>query len=589
MIGSTIDKVEIKEINVTDTTISVGNGDSRYAGGLIGNISGTNADLIPSGKINISGSTSITGKNVGGIAGVLNSGEIKAGSTVELYAGYTLNGATSGVSYMGGVAGSMKSSATVQNIKLTGQVALGTTPKSYGGITSVLNSSTITSCENGATITGDVQTNLGGIVGEITSSSNTIQGCKNTVGFGKDYIANVGGILGYISGSSSGATIKACSNSGDITASENAGGLIGKIEGATVSITYDDSVSCINDGNILSAGKYAGGFVGYTNKGISITGSSTVAASNRADVRSTQYSGGIVGYHTSSGTLSIRYSINSGTVNATSESEYAYSGGIIGYSPTATVYDSENSGSVSATSAVATNKNAYAGGIIGKGDNFTGGTSGSPLSNTGPVISQVNHEDWFAEAGGIEAGEKTWSGLRPLGIRIRAVDEGEWLGFDYYKCGSLYVRDYYGYAGGIIGYGAGTAYGINNGTITGSLLRWIDNLNQYKPVGMDVYCKATAHWIETRGYIAGGGTITAHAKGDTLDLSSYTLNSPPEEGSGYDAILSALQSGSPPVKGGSCQKAAETGNFPIFGLNSKECQGISASWGIAWCAKQIYA
>ena len=482
----------------------------------------------------------------------------------------------------------MKGGASVENIKTSGIVEIhsSSNPDIYGGITSVLEGSTIKSCENGALIKGEIGKSLGGIAGETKNSGNTIQSCKNiATTIGADNITNVGGIVGYAGGA---VTLIGCSNTGSIISSTYAGGLIGMVNTSSVSIESDGSVTSSNSGQVQSTGDYAGGFVGCTSMSITIKGTSSIAAMNTNNVMSKTYAGGFIGYNLS--TADIDYCLNSGKITATSESVDVYAGGFIGYSKGADIDYSSNNGDVAATNAVSSWVNAYAGGFVGRCDGtFTGGSSGSSISNDGSVRAQVDHSSWFSEAGGIEAGEKTWSGLRPLGVRIRAVDEGEWLGFDYYKCGSLYVYEYYGYAGGFIGYGNnGSVYGINNGTITGSLLRWIDNLNQYKPVGMDVYCKATAHWIETRGYIAGGGSITAHAMGDTLDLSSYTLNSPPEEGSGYEAILSALQSGSPPIKGGSCEKAAETGNFPIFGLNSKECQGISASWGIAYCAKQIY-
>ena len=191
-----------------------------------------------------------------------------------------------------------------------------------GGIVGIIQggTATINNCYN----TGIVSTssNAGGIVGFTnTNEINTITNCYNT----GNIIApvNLGGIVGCIN--FSGTTIVFnCYNKGIITNSgigENVGGIVGYVRGeATGKI-----INCYNIGNV-SSGKIVGGIVGLVN------GKSTIT--NCFYLKTSSVNSSLNAFGRNDGTIvsgSYYGTFSSGTSNVvkTSSSNLVYSGNIL--------------------------------------------------------------------------------------------------------------------------------------------------------------------------------------------------------------------------------------------------------------------
>lgn len=128
------------------------------------------------------------------------------------------------------------------------------------GLFGYVGSCTIKNVTVGGTVIGN--TCVGGIAARVNSGGANITNCHNNAAItGKDH---VGGILGIVNYSDTGTTtIKNCSNTGNIKAT-NSAGAVGGILG-TVSKIFTIT-ACANSGSV-SKGYYdsGGGIVGYFN------------------------------------------------------------------------------------------------------------------------------------------------------------------------------------------------------------------------------------------------------------------------------------------------------------------------------------
>ena len=410
------------EIAITGGSIKGKGGSSSttYAGGLFGYYkTGT---FKPSSPISILGNVAIEAKYVGGMVGLLDSsGKLEADYRIEVTAGYQLKG-----TYLGGIAGYIKS-GSIKNFATKGGITIPSTGvQDYGGVVSVAENSTITLCVNGATLGGVVSTNAGGIAGRITGTT-TIQGCSNEANIGSnDTTGGSGGIVGILEEADK-LDILGCSNFGNqamITNKNDAGGLIGDSKGTLKISTYNNNGStmvCSNSGPVSAI--CAGGFIGYTNKKVIITATSSNKFTNSGQISSPTYAGGMVGQVVAD--VELTHCTNTGTITASSESGTVFAGGLIGYSNKFTGNNCTNQGTVS-TNTQGTTKSSVAGGLFGTATSY----SFSTCSNTGSVSAVVKTYP-------VESGFK---------------DYGK---FDlYYKDGdgSVASPKYAGFAGGFGGY-----------------------------------------------------------------------------------------------------------------------------------------
>lgn len=170
---------------------------------------------------------------------------IKAGSTIN-----------------NGLFSQLAGGATIKNLQLKGSVSQTNNKSGTGALAGKANSYagniSIENCS--ASVNVDGYSKVGGLIGEVTSSSNsvTVQACAN-LGTISGRNTGVGGIIGNASGS--GCTISYCYNRGNISGFNYVGGIAGQY---TSSISYSYSTGNItltstnsNKGDIYGGGKGA--------------------------------------------------------------------------------------------------------------------------------------------------------------------------------------------------------------------------------------------------------------------------------------------------------------------------------------------
>ena len=157
---------------------------------------------------------------------------------------------------------------------------------------------------------------------------------------------SVGGVVGY-----NGGTVENCHNIGEVSGNRYVGGVVGENGGSVT--------NCYNTGTITGTDDYAGGVVGYNDRG------RVENCYNTGKVSGNSYVGGVVG--SNRGTVENCY--NTGTVTGTDD----YVGGVVGYN-SGSVTNCYNTGDVSGKISV--------GGVVGY--NYFGG-SVTNCYNTGTV------------------------------------------------------------------------------------------------------------------------------------------------------------------------------------------------------------
>lgn len=426
-------------------------GNTFYVGGIVGLLTGgtiSECTNYATGSVfsTVTDQRSAIGGIAGGLAKENNSAIVDCTNKAEVY-----SSSTSSFNDVGGILGYGASSATgtVEMTRVTNEGAVHTCGSSQqsaaGGIIGRLESAgvVVTSATNsGAAVyvngTATQMVNVAGICAVNNSSTaNVFDGCQNsgTVHNEASYnwISKVGGILGYAKNFEINCDTRQTINSGNIynsgTQSNNnsrdtaEGGIVAFIpSGATCIIEGTSSSKVTNEGKVYDSGalrRYAGGIVGF----MSSPGTVTVKyAYNTGEISSTGANhfgdGGIVGgiYAVTTTDVTIQNCANEGEVKnvyTTSASILRWAGGIlgrhIGNAGTVKVMDCTNGVSGDATKgkvtlSVNSNKTqgVVAGGIVG------GTTNNSTISgniNYAPVAlsnARANYDGW---AGGILGGE----------------------------------------------------------------------------------------------------------------------------------------------------------------------------------------
>ena len=166
----------------------------------------------------------------------------------------TVAGTITGNTRLGGIAANTRGTAVIDNC--VNKANITSTGDHAGGIVGAVNQSdnatvTITNCRNEGSVTG--KTYAGGILGQdFGIAVVSITACEN---HGTVSGATAGGILGI---SSDDTVISACGNTGTITGTGTAGGILGRTD------YYTNLVEkCYNSGSVTAA--TAGGIVGLNN------------------------------------------------------------------------------------------------------------------------------------------------------------------------------------------------------------------------------------------------------------------------------------------------------------------------------------
>lgn len=416
--------------------------------------SGIVKNLTIAGEINESIALSTTVKK--GIIVTINNGTIEncineaniAVTVINPPSQYTSSFLISGI--CGENSGTVRNCTNNGNLTITNNVsdfsiyAGGIVAQSRANNKDLTNAAgTIENCKNFGTISCEARLSniyIGGILGGSGVNdkvATTITNCNNYAAISGFTLTSkparavcVGGITGTTQGITS-----ACENTGDISSSGRAGGMIGSMYGGIVS-------RCINTGKVLAKNENddvnAGGIVGMGQTGLQIESISIIDCANDGEVESISKtepssSSGIIGfiilYH--SDLYEIKNCENTGKVTSTTGG-MSGAGGIIGAaqsfrkSAPATIINCANSGIISSVSTTA-GEDSYAGGLVG---GFlvtnTGEITIKNSANSGTLTSTVNGKP--AYVGGLIGGTATpvtiktsyWLNTQ----RIRGVADG---------------------------------------------------------------------------------------------------------------------------------------------------------------------
>ncbi|MBQ4325127.1 MAG: hypothetical protein IJC29_04950 [Clostridia bacterium] len=175
---------------------------------------------------------------------------------------------------IGGLVGEAKSSACViENCTNYGDITVSQNKGNVGGIIGYAEISiTLRNCVNYGKITQQQASgaSVGGIAGKIgknSSTTYTVTGCIN-YGDLESAGSRVGGILGHHNFNTTSIATN-CANYGSVTGATKVGGLIGESNGKHYANqdAHLRFVNCANYGDVTATAGYAGGYVGYLERG----------------------------------------------------------------------------------------------------------------------------------------------------------------------------------------------------------------------------------------------------------------------------------------------------------------------------------
>jgi len=258
--GGTLENITLENISINSSR------SSARVGGLTGqNRGGTIKDSCVSGSITATGESARTGGLIGdsylggtiensrtsctvtGGEGVINTigglvGRQQGGSIRNSYS----TGNATGTYYVGGLVGYLLGSGTIEYCYSTGNVTVTGTPYSgdIGGLVGCANDGTITNCCSTGNVSGEPDLTVsyfaGGLVGSVYDVNITDSYSTGSVTLScGDSDTNQGGFIGYVGSSS--VTLENCYSTGNVTnlnlSDGSLGGFIGSKSNYTPTIT----------------------------------------------------------------------------------------------------------------------------------------------------------------------------------------------------------------------------------------------------------------------------------------------------------------------------------------------------------------
>ena len=258
--GGTLENITLENISINSSR------SSARVGGLTGqNRGGTIKDSCVSGSITATGESARTGGLIGdsylggtiensrtsctvtGGEGVINTigglvGRQQGGSIRNSYS----TGNATGTYYVGGLVGYLLGSGTIEYCYSTGNVTVTGTPYSgdIGGLVGCANDGTITNCCSTGNVSGEPDLTgsyfAGGLVGSVYDVNITDSYSTGSVTLScGDSDTNQGGFIGYVGSSS--VTLENCYSTGNVTnlnlSDGSLGGFIGSKSNYTPTIT----------------------------------------------------------------------------------------------------------------------------------------------------------------------------------------------------------------------------------------------------------------------------------------------------------------------------------------------------------------
>lgn len=297
-------------IDSTSRIAAMGTPDKNAAnygvGGVFGtvndlNLTGTNMSFRVISEDGVKASICSASTNVGGIAGVINTGVLKNASVIA-----TISSKAQGVIGIGGVVGKIKTTEKISDCHFGDDAWLngndGFKSNAYFGKDAIYKPSDYRVVAEAASL-------VGGYVGTIESAVQ-LSNCYTTATVDAGSGAAVGGFVGAASSGSisncysSGRTYNGnyIYGSGNIIGGGYTGGFVGQTTGA---VSFTD---CYSTSSVLGLGTHAGGFVGYSSGNTSI---SSCYSTGRVSVTSddSTVAGAFAGYTTDT-TFSSAYALD---------------------------------------------------------------------------------------------------------------------------------------------------------------------------------------------------------------------------------------------------------------------------------------
>lgn len=285
----------------------------------------------------------------------------------------TVEGVINGGDYVGGIVGK-NANARIENCSFKGEISAGSEYGYIGGIAG-FGSGTIIGCKTYGSMNvrlSFVSDSLlngasGGIIGYMTGPTTVISSCENNMNIVSNGLS-LGGIAGQ---SMMMSKIENCINNGSVSGYKQVGGVLGRlvVMGGGTPVN-----ACTNNGNVYASDEDAGGIVGVTSGG----DMHVVGCVNNGSVEAKINAAGILGHNSG---VTVETSYNTGEIKAGS-----FAGGIIAKDSANGAVNCYNLGSISAGS--------WAGGISAYLDNAHG-TEGRMANcyNMGVVIATSGKAD----------------------------------------------------------------------------------------------------------------------------------------------------------------------------------------------------
>ncbi|MBR5011194.1 MAG: hypothetical protein IKY12_01410, partial [Clostridia bacterium] len=210
-------------------------------------------------------------------------------------------------------------------------------PCNVGGIVGMIEPDgivtvTVKNCDNYGTVNATYG-NVGGVIGRVrlgyaSDSALFVINCDNFADFEytSDDRARLGGVIGYLRVNKGYSRIENCRNEGNLNASNEAkdsthycavGGISGRVEVQSDPSAGAEFYNCYNSGNVTSS-RYAGGIVGYYGQSEKATEyiNSFNSCVNIGSLASTDaYAGGIAAYTAASTPIIMENCLNAGPVD----------------------------------------------------------------------------------------------------------------------------------------------------------------------------------------------------------------------------------------------------------------------------------
>ena len=302
----------------------------QYVGGLNG--STECSDAISITNSNNTGNISGGHKHIGGIAGILSSGN-DAGITIKNCSN-TAQSFTAQNENVGGILGKNSSDKTLTMENCHNTSTLNVKANWIGGLVGYDKGKLVmNNCTNKANVTGYQST--AGLIGGIEDDGCEITNCFNTGNVSTTGNSNGAGILATVESQTGSSvwTIKNTVNTGNVSGASALGGFVGYLGNTSKAATINIS-DCVNKGNLASTGNDVGGFVGNTNNHGSTTQRHKYTnLYNYGNISSSStsatYLGGIVGKEY--GFCDFTNCYNYGYVTETATSGDNVVGGIVGW------------------------------------------------------------------------------------------------------------------------------------------------------------------------------------------------------------------------------------------------------------------